>query len=127
MLLFPPDSFFIGDILPLASTPYYILNAPMNITVFENQSAVFTCEANGSYIGWRVQGIIVQGVLSELYDDIIVSSMNILSVSNTMQEMVFPAKTQYNEVRIHCLTWNLGGSLAESDTALLNIQGKRQF
>ena len=91
----------------------------MSKTVFLNNSAVFTCEANGSYTGWRIRGIMLIGTV---YDDTTVSSFN-----STVHKMVILARDEYNEVRIQCLTWHFGGSLLESETAILNIQGKMQF
>ena len=89
---------------------------------------MFTCETNGYSIGWRVQGT---NLLPDSYHDITTSLLSVTKHSK-MEEMVFLTRAEYNESRIQCLTENniyidFNSCLVESETAILNIQGKKQF
>ena len=94
----------------------------MNITVFLNHLAVFTCEASGLYTGWKIQDLKQQDIL---HHDVTTSLLGV-TLNSTMHEIIILARAEYNEVRIQCLTWNFSGSIVESETAILNIQGKKQ-
>ena len=85
-------------------------------------------------MGWRVQAT---KLLPDSYRNI-TSLLSVTMYSRRIEEMVFLARTEYNEARIQCLTWNYyyyhndyvydyGVCLVESETAILNIQGKKRF
>ena len=97
----------------------------MNITVFLNHSAVFTCETSGLHMGWRVQGT---KLLPDSYHNITTSLLNV-TINSTIGEMVLLARAEYNEARIQCVTmdYDFTSSIVESETAILNIQGKNSF
>ena len=84
-------------------------------------------------MGWRVQGT---KLLPDSYHDITTSLLSATMNNSTKEEMVFLAGAEYNEARIQCLTWNyyyyyysnyIGGCLVQSETTILNIQGKKRF
>ena len=85
---------------------------------------MFTCETSGVFMGWRVQG--TKLLPHDSYHNITKSLLSV-TMNSTIEEMVFLARAEYNEARIQCLTWNYGDSIVESENAILNIQGKKQF
>ena len=80
-------------------------------------------------MGWRVQGT---KLLPDSPNHSITTSLLSVTMSSTIEEMVFLARAEHNEARIQCLTWNYDsyyydGCLVESEPAILNIQSKKQL
>ena len=100
-----------------------IINNPENATVFLNKSAVFTCETDGHLSGWeineRVAGDLPPAVASELEFSPIVITEN----GTTLLKLTIPARADYNNTIVQCVVVTLGGSVAESETAILKVLG----
>ena len=100
-----------------------ILRTPENITVFTNHSAVFSCESNGSYSGWRIWGTVST---DQLRNDVSVSFVA-MTANIVTEQMTISARSEYNGTRIQCLTWGVRSSIEESEIAILYIQGNNYF
>ena len=94
-----------------------ILRAPENLTVFTGESAVFTCETDGGFSGW-----VINGTSQEDSAPDITFSETPTNDGTTVTELIVPARAEYNGTRIQCLVVT-PSSLLESDNATLDIQG----
>ena len=99
-----------------------IVNNPENKTVFLNQSAVFKCETDGGVSGWRINGTLPEDLPPAVGSDLEFPSTN-TDEGNTLLKLIIPARAEYNNTRVQCLTGTFGSSSAESNAAILKIQG----
>ena len=99
-----------------------IVDPPENVTVFIDQSAVFTCETDGGLPGWRVNGTLLHDLPRQIREDIHIEERN-TDHHTTIEIFTIPAKAGYNETIINCLSAEIGGLFVESETAILKIQG----
>ena len=100
-----------------------IFHDPESKTVFQHQSAVFTCEARGGLSGWVVNGVLLEELEQsspEIHADI--STVANISGGMTIETLTILAKAQYNGTRFQCVVLTLSGSV-QSDNATLKIQG----
>ena len=115
---------FLHEILHLTDffilTPE-ILRAPVDTTVFLDQSSVFTCETSGGVPGWRVNGTPRENLPPEILSDLSVTHTT-TAEGTTVKELTITARAEYNGTRAQCVVLAIGGS-AESENATLKIQG----
>ena len=90
------------------------------MTVFLNQSAVFTCEADDGLPGWKINGTLQGDLPPAVGSDLKFVTM---TAGTTLLKLTIPARAEYNNTRVQCLTGIFGGSSAESETAILKVQG----
>ena len=103
-----------------------ILKAPQDTTLFLNTSAVFTCETRGTFSGWRINGILTEDLPLPVHHDLEFSSTG-TDEGTTMLKLIIPATAEYNDTKVQCLTGvYFNGSLAESGTVALKVQGIKQ-
>ena len=77
---------------------------------------MFTCETDGSISVWRINGTFS-------VDSDIEFSPTITDNGTILLNLTIPARAEYNNTRVQCLTATFGGSVAESETAILMVQG----
>jgi hypothetical protein len=99
-----------------------ILRAPNDMTVFLNESAVFTCETDGGLSGWSLNGTILEYLSPEIHRDLKVSKLNTAQGSR-VENLTIPARAEYNGTRFQCLVVALSHPTLHSESALLKIQG----
>ena len=99
-----------------------IVNDPENKAVFLNQSAVFTCETVGGVSVWEINRTLSVDLPPAVHSDLDISSTN-TDEGTTLLKLTIPARAEYNNTRVQCLTLTFGGSVAESETAILKVQG----
>ena len=92
------------------------------MTVFLNQSAAFTCETDGGLSGWKINGTLPGDLPPAVGSDLEFSSTN-TDEGTTLLKLTIPARAEYNNTRVQCLTGTFDGSSAESETAILKVQG----
>ena len=93
--------------------PTEICKSPENRTVFLNLSAVFTCETDGHFSGWEVNGTVARDLPPEVA----------CNEGTTLLELTIPATAEYNDTRVQCVVVTLNGSSAVSETTILKVQG----
>ena len=103
-----------------------IVDPPENVTVFIDQSALFTCETDGGIPDWRVNGTQLHDLLRQIREDICIEGRN-TDHNTTIETFTIPAKAGYNETKINCLVLDIYGSSVESETAILRIQGNCNY
>ena len=100
-----------------------ILDPPSNLTVFIDQSAVFTCETDGGLPGWRVNGTLLQDLPPDIRSDLVVLETN-TDEGSTLEQITIPARAEYNTTKIQCLALAVAFSGSEeSENATIIIQG----
>ncbi|CAI8051912.1 hypothetical protein GBAR_LOCUS28406 [Geodia barretti] len=99
-----------------------ILHAPDNNTVFLNQPAVFVCETDGGFPGWKVNGSILEDLSPELRSKLQVTGYNTAEGSR-VENLTIPAQVDYNGTNIQCLVIKLDGTTAQSKNYSMRIQG----
>ena len=99
-----------------------ILNTPESMTVFLNQSAVFTCETDGSLSTWRINGILPGDLPPAVGSDLELST-TITDNGTILLTLTILARAEYNNTRVQCLTGTFGGPSVESETVILKVQG----
>ena len=99
-----------------------ILQAPENVTVFLGQSAMFTCETEGGFSGWRINRTVLQDLPHELHSDLRVSVTSTAQGTRVVR-LTIPARAEYNGTKVQCLVGIFGGGSSESENATLKIQG----
>ena len=109
----------------LTRTRYYnlyleILQPPNNITVFQDQSARFTCEVTGGYAGWAVNGKPLAELSHKLSSDL-QTSFSSTEEGNPLEILTITARVEYNRTTVQCLI-NSGDS-DQSEIVSLTIQG----
>ena len=93
-----------------------IVKGPQNVTAYQGQIAVFTCETVGG--DWKVNGTGFTGLSHEVQQD--------LRTSRESQEratLTILARATYNGTTVQCVTGQFGGNVVESENATLTIQG----
>ena len=98
-----------------------ILQHPKNITVFENQSAIFSCEVSGGFPGWVVNGKPLPELSFELSSNLEISFLAHEN-GNPQHRLTITAKAELNGTVVQCLID--GGFSDRSDLVSLTIQGK---
>ena len=106
----------------LLSSHAEILVAPESRVVFLDQSAVFTCETVGGILAWIVNGTQREVHPAEIRTDLIVSEI-ITDDGTTLENLIIPARAEYNGTAVQCFVGIFGGSTAQSDNVTLTIQG----
>ena len=83
---------------------------------------MFTCEINGAYNGWRVNGTSLSALPPEIRGDLI--RFTKIVGDNDLITLTIPGKAVYNGTTIQCITGVIGSSdEVESKNATLIIQG----
>ena len=85
---------------------------------------MFTCETDGGFSGWRINGTRLQDLPPEIRNDVMVSVTN-TPEGSTVENLTIPARAEYNGTIVQCLVVTVGGSSDESENATLEIQGRR--
>ena len=98
-----------------------ILRAPEDTTVFLGQSAVFTCETDDGFTGWRINGTLREDLPPEIHNDLSVSDTT-TAEGTTVEELTIPARAEYNGTTVQCAVLAFDGS-AVSENVTLKIQG----
>ena len=95
-----------------------ILQSPRNITVFENQTAIFSCEVSGGFPSWAVNGKPLRELPFELR-----SNLDTLLINNENPQigLTIIGRVELNGTTVMCL---VNGGLDESDLVSLSVQGK---
>ena len=99
-----------------------ILHAPENTTVYQGQSAVFTCETDGGLAGWKINDSLIGDLPAEILLHLSVTSTDTAN-GTIVGELTIPARVEYNGTRVQCVVLTFGGSPAESETVTLKMQG----
>ena len=99
-----------------------ILVDPKSRVVYLDQSAEFTCETVGGSLVWTVNGTQREVHPAEIRRDLVVSE-TITDDGSILENLTIPARAEYNETRVQCFVGIFGGSTAQSDNAILWIQG----
>ena len=90
--------------------------------MFLDDDAFFLCVTRGSSSShWRLNGTDYNNLSSDVQDDLIISSAS--SALSEIQNLLLPAKTEYNETRVQCVIESNDGDSVVSNTATLYIQG----
>ena len=99
-----------------------IAESPSDVTVFINQTAVFTCVIHGpfSYQYWRVNGTDLNRLPSDILDDLVITQVTVGGDEEFI--LTITGKAEYNGTRVQCVTGG-GGDERESENATLNIEG----
>ena len=91
------------------------------MTVFLNQSAVFTCLTTGPS-GWMIDGTLSEDLPLAVHRDLEFSSTG-TDEGKTLSKLIIPATAKYNDTRVQCLVIKFGGTSAKSETVILKVQG----
>ena len=83
---------------------------------------MFTCETVGSLSGWRINETLAGDLPPAVHNDLELSSTG-TDEGATLLKLTIPARAEYNNTRVQCLTGTFGGSSVESETAILKAQG----
>ena len=83
---------------------------------------MFTCETDGSISSWRINEQLPGDLPPEVHSDLELSSTG-TDEGTTLLTLTIPARAEYNNTRVQCLTGTFGGSSVESETAILKVQG----
>ena len=100
-----------------------ILRNPESKTIFLDESAVFTCETDGHFSGWEMNGTVAGDLPPAIFRDLEFSPNDITDHGTTFLKLTIPARAEYNNTRVQCAVVTLSGSSAESETAILKVQG----
>ena len=104
---------------------YYveIAESPSDVTIFINQTAVFTCVTHGAplYLYWRVNGIAYSSLPSDIRNDLDTDQVTV--GDSEVFILIIPGRAEYNGTRVQCVAGDEGGETM-SAIATLNIQGK---
>ena len=104
-----------------------IITPPRNITVFLDQEpAVFECEVNGDLSGWRVNGTIYNSLSTEIRTNIIIDR-GVSENGYSLLKLTIPARAEYNETAVQCVTSKLEFESTESEIVLFKIQGNNTY
>ena len=104
---------------------YYaeIAKSPSDVTVFINQTVLFTCVTHGTplYQYWRVNGIAFPRLPSDIRDDL--DTDQVTYGDNEEYILTITGRAEYNGTTVQCV---VGGESdeRESEIATLKIQGK---
>ena len=97
-----------------------ILQPPRNITVFENQTAIFSCEISGGFPSWAVNGKPLPELPFELRSNL--DPFLIINNENPKIGLTMIGRVELNGTTVKCLI--NGGLSDESDSVSLSVQGK---
>ena len=84
---------------------------------------MFTCETDGGFSGWRINGTQLQDLPPEIRNDVVISVTN-TAEGSTVENLTIPARAEYNGTRVQCLVGIFGGPSDESENVTLKIQGR---
>ena len=109
--------------LPLGSFPG-IIHGPESKTVYLNQTAVFTCETNGHFSYWMLNGTLLYDLPPGDWSQ----GSAYTAAWTILIELSIIARAEYNGTIVECLTvlWIGRQPLVETENATLNIQGTRK-
>ena len=99
-----------------------ILVAPESRVVFLDQSAEFTCETVGGTLVWVVNGTQRDVHPPEIRRDLVVTE-TLTYDGTTLENLIIPARAEYNGTRLQCFVGIFGASTVQSDNATMRIQG----
>ena len=98
-----------------------ILQHPKNVTVFENQTAIFFCEVSSGFFSWAVNEKPINELSFELSSNLDISFLP-RENGNHQHKLAIMARVELNESTVQCL---INGGLSDrSDLVSLIIQGK---
>ena len=104
--------------------PLVIFKGPGNITAYQGQIAVFTCETvGGDFTAWKVNGTGFTGLSREVQEDLRTSQERLVD-SERATLTILTARASYNGTTVQCVTGQYGGDEVESENATLTIQGQ---
>ena len=98
-----------------------ILQHPKTITVFENNTASFSCEISGGFHSWAVNNVPLNELSLELRRNVNISLL-IGENENPQHRLTITARAELNVTVVECLI--NGGFSDRSDLVSLIIQGK---
>ena len=96
----------------------------MNIIMFQDWTATFTCEVSHGFTSWAVNGKPRAELSPQLQRDVHTSSET--ESRNPQFTLTIKARAEYNGTTVQCLLFG-NGFYDQSDTASLIIQGKKLF
>ena len=101
-----------------------IFQSPQNTTVFQDQMpAVFECEVNGEFAGWRVNATPFNSLSPEIRGDLD-TDRELSDEGNELLTLTIPGRAEYNGTTVQCITGMIGvGDVIESDSATMKVQG----
>ena len=100
-----------------------IFQSPQNATVFQDHFAVFECEVNGEFAGWRVNATPFNSLPSEIREDMD-TDRELSDEGNELLILIVPGRAWYNGTTVQCITGIIGGgAVLETETATMKIQG----
>ena len=99
-----------------------ILQPPRNITVFENQTAIFSCEISGGFPSWAVNGKPLPELPFELRSNLDTLLINNVNNENPQIGLTIIGRVELNGTTVMCL---VNGGLSDgSNLVSLSVQGK---
>ena len=103
-------------------TGIVIVESPSNVTVFTNQTAVFTCEIHGDFIYqyWRMNETAFDSLPRKMREDMILTQKTV--GENEELNLTISGRAEYNGTTVQCVVGG-GEGKRESEYAILNIQG----
>lgn len=104
--------------------PLVIVKGPEDITAYQEQIAVFTCETvGGDFTGWKVNGTGFTGLPREVQEDLRTSQERLVD-SERATLTILTARASYSGTTVQCVTGKYDGDEVESENATLTIQGQ---
>ena len=99
-----------------------IVQSPKSRVVFLGQPALFRCETDGDLSTWKINGIILDELPPDIYNDLGISGRN-TEAGTRLKNLTIPGTVKYNETRVQCVSEVLDSLPAESQNVTLLIQG----
>ena len=85
--------------------------------------AVFECEVNGEFAGWRANATPYNSLPTEIREDLD-TDRELSDEGNEVTILIIPGRAEYNGTTVQCLTGIIGGdAILESETATMKVQG----
>ena len=97
-----------------------IIRPPSDVTVFLGESAVFECEVDSDFSGWRVNGTPLNRLEPEFRNDLMTPDPLNTEEGNGIIQLIIPGRAEYNGTIVQCV---IPGS-QESENVTMNVQGK---
>ena len=83
---------------------------------------MFKCETDSGLSSWRINGTLSGDLPPAVLSDIEVISSTETDDGTTLLKLTIPARAEYNNTRVQCITLTFDGSTVESETAILKVQ-----
>ena len=99
-----------------------IRDDPSDVTVFLDDTALFTCLIEVGYIKWRVNDTDSDDLTNAIQSDLATHNTSVSGLY--LFALTIQGRVEYNRTRIQCVTRSQDNNLIHtSETALLSIQG----